>query len=198
MKGRLIILEGLDGSGLFTQATLLAQHLKRSGIKVFLTKEPTNSVIGKLIKASLSGKFTVSAKTLQLLFSADRSHHLNMEIEPALNRGETVICDRYIFSTIAYGFVSKVNYKWLRTINLNFRLPDIGIFLDVTPETALNRVFGKESHLQLFDDKNRLNNVRQMYLQLAREFHLKKIDGNDDIEHVSEKINLLVDKLIKK
>ena len=151
-----------------------------------------------MIKASLSGKFTVSAKTLQLLFSADRSHHLNMEIEPALNRGETVICDRYIFSTIAYGFVSKVNYKWLRTINLNFRLPDIGIFLDVTPETALNRVFGKESHLQLFDDKNRLNNVRQMYLQLAREFHLKKIDGNDDIEHVSEKINLLVDKLIKK
>jgi dTMP kinase len=198
MKGKFIVIEGIDGAGLFTQSALLAQHIKDGGRQVFLTKEPTNNIVGGLVKSVLNGDFSASPKTLQLLFSADRAYHLDKEIEPALERGEVVVCDRYLFSTLAYGFVSKVNYKWLRALNLNFRLPDIGIFLDVSPSTAMNRVSGEDMNIQLFDDKDKISKVRQTYLHIAREFHLKKIDGNGDMSSVSAKINALVDKLIKK
>ncbi len=197
-KGKFIVIEGIDGAGLFTQSAMLAQHLKDTGRKVFLTKEPTSSIIGGLAKSAIDGDFSISAKTLQILFSADRAHHLEKEIEPAIERGETVVCDRYIFSSLAYGFVSQVNYKWLRAINLNFRLPDIGILLDVAPSTALNRIYGEDMNLQLFDDKDKISRVRQTYLHISKEFHLKRVDGNADIASVSSKINGVIDRLIKK
>ncbi|MCL4400556.1 MAG: dTMP kinase [Candidatus Parvarchaeota archaeon] len=196
MKGKFIVLEGLDGAGLATQAALLAQHLKQIGYPVLLTKEPTNSIIGGLSKAALKGEFLTTSKTLQLLFCADRAHHLEKEIEPALSHGKIVVCDRYLFSTLAYGYASKVNYKWLRYVNLNFRLPDIGLFIDVKPSTSIIRISDEDSGIQLFDEKQQLEKVRQAYSQVAREFHLKKIDGGASIGDISTKINKMVDKLM--
>ncbi len=198
MKGKLIVLEGLDGAGLATQAALLAHSLKKKGFPVLLTKEPTNGLIGGLSKAALRGEFSTSSKSLQLLFCADRAHHLEKEIEPALARGKMVVCDRYLFSTLAYGYASKVNYKWLRYINLNFRLPDIGMFIDVKPGTSLLRMLDEESGLQLFEEKEKLGQVRQAYIQIAKEFHLKRIDGDQDIEAVSSKIDKIVEKFINR
>ncbi len=196
MKGRFIVLEGLDGAGLSTQAALLAHHLKERGFPVLLTKEPTNGIIGGLSKAALRGEFSTSSRALQLLFCADRAHHLEKEIEPALSRGKMVVCDRYLFSTLAYGYASKVNYKWLRYINLSFRLPDIGIFIDVKPSVSLVRISDQEESLELFEEKEKLNQVRQAYLHISKEFHLKKVDGDKDIGAVSLNINKLIDKAL--
>jgi dTMP kinase len=198
MKGKFIVLEGLDGAGLSTQAMMLAHHLKQKGFPVLLTKEPTNSIIGGLSKSALRGEFVASPRSLQLLFCADRAYHLDKEIEPALSRGKIVVCDRYLFSTLAYGYVSKINFKWLRYINLNFRLPDIGIFIDVKPSTSLARISDEEAGLQLFEEKEKLMKVRQAYMQIAKEFHLKKVDGDRDISAVSSKINEIVEKAIHK
>ncbi len=196
MKGKFIVLEGLDGAGLSTQAALLAHHLKDSGFPVLLTKEPTNGLIGGLSKAALRGEFSTSPKSLQLLFCADRAHHLEKDIEPALARGKMVVCDRYLFSTLAYGYASKVNYKWLRYINLSFRLPDIGIFIDVNSSTSIVRISDQEESLELFEEKEKLNQVRQAYLHISKEFHLKKVDGNRDIDTVSSNINKIIEKAI--
>lgn len=197
MKGKFIVLEGLDGAGLSTQAALLAHKLKEKGFSVLLTKEPTNSIIGGLSKAALRGELATSSKALQLLFCADRAHHLENEIEPALSRGKIVICDRYMFSTLAYGYASRVNYKWLRYINVNFRLPDIGVFIDIKPSTSIVRI-SEEEGIQLFEEKEKIEKVRQAYIQIAKEFHLKKVDGDASIEDINSKINRIVEKLMHK
>ncbi len=198
MKGKFIVIEGLDGAGISTQSALLAHYLKDMGLHPFLTKEPTNGMLGGLIKSALREEWTTSPKAMQLLFCADRAHHLDNEITPMISRGKIVICDRYIFSTMAYGFASNVNYKWLRQLNLSFRLPDLGIFIDVNPSTTMVRTSDEGAGLQLFDEKQKLMKVRQAYLHIAKEFHLKVVNGNNPIDEVSAQINKIVEKYLKK
>lgn len=194
MGGRFIVIEGIDNAGKGTQSTLLMEHLRASGLKVILTKEPTNGIIGGIAKASLNKELNISGKALQLLFCADRANHIETEIEPAMSKGFNVVCDRYFFSTLAYGSVSGINYKWLRSVNISFRKPDLGIYLDIDPKTALKRIPKQEEGLQLFDTLQKLSKVRQAYLSISKEFHLKKVDANRSIEEVSQRINKIVDK----
>ncbi|MCL4391109.1 MAG: dTMP kinase [Candidatus Parvarchaeota archaeon] len=196
MTGKFIVIEGLDNAGKATQSALLSEHLRASGLKVILTKEPTNGILGGMSKAALNKELTISGKALQLLFCADRAHHLETEIEPAMNKGFIVVCDRYFFSTLAYGFASNINYKWLRSVNISFRKPDLGLYLDIDPKTAFLRLPKQESTLQLFDNLQKLSKVRQAYLSISKEFHLKKIDANGSIEEVSQRINKIVDKFL--
>lgn len=196
MNGKFIVLEGLDGAGLSTQVALLGEHLNSNGIHFLVTKEPTNSLIGGISKAALSQEWRTSPDALQLLFCADRAHHLSSEIEPYLAKGKVVVCDRYLFSTLAYGYASGVNYKWLRSINLKFRLQDLGILIDVKPKTAISRLGEEPSNLHLFERQETVSRVRQAFLSIAKEFHLKKVDGEKSIMQVSERINSLVDKFL--
>src|SRR3989338_2983887 len=103
MRGKFIVFEGLDGAGSSTQANRLADYLRLSGKKAIVTKEPTNNMIGGLIRGQLTSDWKTWPECLQLLFSADRAHHLEKEIIPLLKQGITVITDRYFFSTLAYG-----------------------------------------------------------------------------------------------
>ena len=100
MKGKFIVIEGIDNAGKGTQSALLAEHLRSKGFKVLLTKEPTNGILGGISKAALNKELTLSNKALQLLFCADRAHHLDTEIEPAMQDGFIVLCDRYFFSML--------------------------------------------------------------------------------------------------
>src|SRR3989338_4768889 len=106
MRGKFITFEGLDGSGITTQATLLRNYFLSKNKDALLTKEPTEGLIGGVIKAALRGEWKTNPLTLQMLFAADRAHHLNSEIEPALKRNKTVICDRYILSSLVFGSLS--------------------------------------------------------------------------------------------
>src|SRR3989344_8642736 len=103
MEGKFIVFEGLDGSGLSTQSFELRNFLMKQGHQVVLTKEQTDGLIGGLIKSCLKKEWKTSLLTLQLLFTADRAHHISNEIEPSLAEGKFVISDRYFFSTIAFG-----------------------------------------------------------------------------------------------
>ena len=194
MKGKFIVIEGIDNAGKGTQSVLLAEHLRSKGFKVLLTKEPTNGILGGISKAALNRELNLSNKALQLLFCADRAHHLETEIEPAMQNGFIVLCDRYFFSTLAYGFASNINYKWLRSVNISFRKPDLGIYLDLDPKTSLSRSEKQVDGLQLFDNLEKISKVRQAYLSIAKEFHLKKVDAKGTVEEVSQRINKIVDK----
>jgi len=101
--GLLIDLEGLDGSGVSTQVSLLKKALRAKGEAAYVTKEPTDNLIGGLIRGALTKVYQLPPEALQLLFVADRSHHLAREIVPILKNGGILITDRFLWSTIAFG-----------------------------------------------------------------------------------------------
>ena len=197
MKSLFIVFEGIDGAGLSTQASLLCQWLKNKG-KVLLTKEPTQGLIGGLIKAALKHEWKTDQKALQLLFSADRAHHLATEIIPALKNGFIVICDRYILSTLCYGNAEGIDLDWLRSLNSNFLKPNVTIILDVPPEVSLERMGKSRARVELFEEKEKLNKVRENYLKLRNEFpNTFVVDATKSIEEVHEEIKRIVENFLK-
>ncbi|MBN2306722.1 dTMP kinase [Candidatus Peregrinibacteria bacterium] len=184
-----VAFEGLDGSGSSTQSRMLAERLEKNGKPALLTKEPTkDSPIGKLIREILQHKLSVSPETLQLLFSADRAEHLRNEIEPALKGSQVVITDRYLFSTLAYGGMS-VDMKWLKTLNKNFRLPDITFLFKLAPEECIKRIAGRGSDYELFEKAEKLTKVWENYEKVAEEYpNIYVIDATKTIERISEEI----------
>ncbi len=195
-KGRFIVLEGLDGSGISTQTTQLEAYLRKKGYKTYLTKEPTTGLIGTLIREALKEDWSTSVKSLQLLFCADRAKHLEDEIEPALKKGKVVICDRYMFSTLAYGFGAGVDFKWLYSINRNFRFPDLTIFIDISPDVSMTRIENGKERRILFEKRESLSKVRKAYLNLAKRFRFKIVNGEQKPNDVSKEIAEMVDKFL--
>ncbi|MFH1894932.1 MAG: dTMP kinase [Patescibacteria group bacterium] len=188
-SGKFIVLEGLDGSGISTQAELLFEYLKKQGKKVYLTSEPTRSLIGGLIASQISNHWQSSPECLQLLFTADRAYHLEKEIVPLLKKGITVICVRYILSTLAYGNSEIDGGKWLAEINKKFILPDITFLLMVSPKICIKRIKKERFHEELFEKEEKLNKVYKNYLKFAKNFkNVYFINGGKTIKEVSEEV----------
>lgn len=198
MKGILIAFEGLDGSGQSTQSSLLANYLLSKGFKVVQTKEPTSGLIGGIIKAALRNEWNVGDQALQLLFAADRAHHLEKEIIPAIEKGKIVITDRYFFSSIAFGKASGLSKEWLKSINSKFPLPNVTIFIDTSVDECLRRIKKSRFERELFENKERLEQTRKNFLELSNEYeNFYVVDGNKSIEEVHEQIKKIVDNLLK-
>ena len=191
--GFFVVFEGLDGSGSSTQAQLLERYFKMKQRAVMSTKEPTNNLIGGLIRGQLTHEWKSSMECLQLLFAADRAHHLEKEIMPALRRNFVVISDRYKLSSIAYGSL-EADIEWLREINKQFREPDLTILLKVSPDTCVKRM-DKRHIIELFEKRDKLTKVWEVYKTFAGD-NVVIIDGErpiDDvfaevIENVNEKL----------
>ena len=183
--GRFIVFEGLDGSGTTTQANFLFKYLKKQGKRVFLTAEPTHSLIGGLIESQISGDWQGSPECLQLLFTADRAHHLEKEIIPLLKKGINVICTRYILSTLAYGSSEIKDEKWLIEINKKFIWPDITFLLRASPKLCLQRIKKERFHQELFEKEEKLKKVSKNYLKFAKKLkNIYIIDGEKSIKEV--------------
>ena len=196
MKGKFVVFEGLDGSGLSTQAMMLKEYLLKKGRKTILTKEQTDNFLGGMIKSSLKGHIKTSPLTLQLMFIADRSHHLDSEVEPALKEGKIVISDRYLFSTLAFGSLD-VDPEFLKFANSKFRKPDLTFIIDCKPETCVGRISRERFHIEMFEEKRKLEKVRENYMSLKDYFpNVYIIDGNRNKQEVFEDIKKIVDKLI--
>ena len=140
MTGRFIVIEGPDGSGTTLHSKLLAERLMERGIDVLVTSEPTDGPIGTEIRSMLCGNEMPQADAVQLLFCADRAEHVAKVILPALEKGTTVISDRYSLSTIVYGAAQGLDEKWLHELNDKFPLPDIRVIALPPLETCLERM----------------------------------------------------------
>lgn len=199
MEGKFIVFEGLDGSGLSTHAEILKEFLKRDGRPAILTKEQTITMIGGLIKSILRKEIITSPLALQLLFVADRAHHLSSEIEPALQEGKIVISDRYIFSTVAFGAFD-IDMEFLKLINSKFRIPDLTFIIDAPPEVCIKRISEQRlSHLELFEEKEKLEKIRNNYMKLKDYFpNVYVINSNRPVEEVAKEIREIALKFIKK
>jgi len=198
--GKFIVFDSLDGAGNSTQVKLLADYLNKVGEKTHITKEPTSSLIGGLIKSQLKGDWKSSKVCLQLLFCADRAYHLEKEVIPLLKKGINVISDRYFFSTVAYGNVEIKDFEWLITLNEKFLLPDLAIFLKVSPTVCIERIKKDRFEVTLFEKENVLTKVWQNYEMLAKKFkNVYIINGERSVDKISEEIkNLVIKKIWKK
>ena len=207
-----IVFEGIDGSGTTTQVQILTDFLRGKNVPILQTAEPTNGVIGKFIRKALSGESKISPRALQILFFADREEHLQTKILPALQKGQVVISDRYLLSTLAYASLIKMNLSpdkgELRGIALNqqnsslfediakhFLKPDITIFIDIPEKTALERIEKRGEQKEIFEKKELLEKISDSYrknMQKIPEERKLIIDGIKPIHEISEKIQSIV------
>lgn len=168
--GAFIVFEGLDGSGQSTQVALLRAYLEGKGKTACATKEPTHaSPAGREIADILSHKKTASPRDLQELFARDRRAHLEQVIAPALAKGDTVISDRYILSSFAFGSLD-CDLDWLKAINAGFIWPDITFILRVHAEVSLERIRARGKDKEFFEEKEKLEKVAINYDNLSRAF----------------------------
>jgi dTMP kinase len=201
--GKFIVLEGIDGSGKTTQIQILEEALKKKNIPMFLTKNPTDHPIGKMIREVLSGAQKIPATARQYLFCADRVVQ-EEEIIAHLKEGGTVISDRYFWSSVAYGMADKdvkderllTAYSILSFYN-EFILPDLTIFLDVDVDTAVSRFSTKEK-LEIYENKKFITKVKDNYDFLLKKFpeEFTVLDSRKDLETVSREIIKKVEEIL--
>jgi dTMP kinase len=183
-RGVFICIEGVDASGKTTQAHLLVENLKRRGFDVDYTKEPSEGRVGEFIMHYvLNRKERLPVAVEALLFAADRVDHIENLISPALERGKIIVCDRYIYSTLAYQGAVGLSLDWIEQINKFALVPDIALFLDAHPEIVFERLKRKKSVMETL--QNQLK-VREMYINIVNSGRLTLVNGDNSIGQVSE------------
>lgn len=145
-----ITFEGIEGSGKTTQQRLVAEALRAKGRTVVVTKEPGGTPLADRIRAILLDSANVIDPIAEVfLFAASRRQHTTEVIEPALARGEVVLCDRYADSTLAYqGFGRLIDLDRLRTLNhwaTDALVPHVTLLFDLPEETGLGRAVSRNS-----------------------------------------------------
>lgn len=193
-KGVFICVEGLDGSGKTTQAQILAERLNKSHRAVY-TAEPSHGKTGTFIReCCLYEKQRLPTAVEALLFAADRIEHIENEIKPALAEGKLVICDRYVYSSMAYQGSAGLDLDWIRKINSYALKPDFAIFIDVPPERVLERLRRRKSVMETLEIQRR---VREIYLDLVKSGELLLVDGDKTREEVANTLFSKVQNLLK-
>ncbi|MEU2204504.1 dTMP kinase [Microbacterium oleivorans] len=173
-SGLWITLEGGDGSGKTTQAALLEQWLREQGRRVVRTREPGGTDVGVLIRdIVLHHRGDIAPRAEALLYAADRAHHVATVVRPAIERGDVVLQDRYLDSSVAYQGAGRVlDGGEIRDLSLwatEGALPDITVLLDVDPATARGRLDAADKPFDRLEaEKSAFHErVRAAFLALA-------------------------------
>ncbi len=210
IEGHFIVIEGIDGAGTTTQVQMLSKVLRKRGLPVHATREPSDGPIGSMIRQVLSGRVVVpgvsgprapSWATMALLFAADRCDHLDAEVVPNLLDGVTVLSDRYDYSSVAYQSVdveAPDAVEWIRAINRKARRPDLTIVVDVRAETAAKRRAIRSGRPDLYEQADIQARLAEFYLSLDRHFpgeRIVHVDGERDLDTVCQDIVAHVDAL---
>ncbi len=192
---RFIVLEGLDGAGTTTQLRLVGDELARRSVPHFITSEPTDGWIGRRIRSILRGEERVHPLTMAMLYAADRSEHLHDPqngILSHLERGELVVCDRYLFSSLAYQGVL-VDFEYVADLNGRFPLPGHLIFLDTPLELSQHRIAGR-GQAEIYDQADLQRRVRREGYEWALErfgrsaVRVHRIDGSGSPQQIFRSI----------
>ncbi len=196
-QGRFIVFEGIDGSGKTTQIEYLKRHIEEHAIRCVQTREPSDGPIGVLLRQFLTGRIKGDESTIAALFAADRLDHLNNPVNgicKKLNDGISVISDRYLLSNYAYQSV-RVPLDWVMKTNslaAEILKPDCHIFIDVDPDVSIKRMEQGRFQVDLFESKERLQEVRNRYLDLIHQMehteNIIVIDGNRSVQEIADEI----------
>src|SRR5688500_5874592 len=192
-----ITFEGIEGSGKTTQQRLVAEHLRAQNKTVVVTKEPGGTPLADRIRAILLDSANAIDPVAEvLLFAASRRQHTTEVIEPALARGETVLCDRYADSTLAYqGFGRLIDLDRLRTLNewaTDALVPNLTLLFDLPEEVGLQRANSRnavaaqdEGRFEM-EDLRFFRRVREGYLAMAvaEPKRFVVVDANASVDEV--------------
>lgn len=199
LKGRLIVIEGPDGSGRSSQVELIKNRLESDGHAVTTTGLKRSELIGAGVLAAKQ-KLPVGQKTLALFYAADFADRLEHHIIPSLEAGSIVIADRYIYTLIARSVVRGIDRRWTNGLFGFAIVPDQIFYLDVSTERLFHRIFQKYSALDYYEagaDMGLADDLfdsfiiyqRRMALEFKRmeeSFGLVPIDANRTITEVNE------------
>ncbi|WP_456367110.1 dTMP kinase [Thermococcus sp.] len=202
-----IVLEGIDGAGKSTQAKLLAAWFENQGYDVVLTKEPTDTAFGRLIRRlvltggreGIIDGAKISHEAEALLFAADRAEHVDKLIRPSIEAGKVVISDRYFYSSLAYQWARGLDLEWLIDLNRFAIRPDLVLLLDLPAKESIKRLRSRKIKSEFDKIFELQRKVRENYLKLVRIFpEMKIVNAMEDIQTVHEQIVALVETLLEK
>jgi dTMP kinase len=182
---KLIVFEGIDGSGKTSLSRLFLQYLTKKGIPAVWLCEPTDSALGDKIRRIAQGNEQISPQQELDYFIQDRRWDVENNILPALRAEKTVVLDRYFYSNACYQGAHGLDINAIIDLNLAFApQPDLTFIIDVDVDRALTRICGSRPGLaKLFEKKDFLVKVSANYQQLAGA-RLAHINGNQDLDTV--------------
>lgn len=207
--GRLIAVEGLDGSGKSTQIYLLKRWLQLQGLKVFFT-EWNSSEIVKAATSKGKKMELLTPTTFCLIHATDFADRYERQLVPLLKAGYLVLCDRYVFTAFARDVVRGCPLEWVRGIYNYACLPDIVFFFKAELEVSLGRILQGRPQLKYFEagmDLGLSSDIQEsfrifqgrmleQYLAMSTEFNFTIIDANSSIEPQQDIVRTLVAKNI--
>ena len=200
MKGKFIVLEGIDGCGKTTQINELYKWLPKSGLirknrTLIKTREPGGSILGREIRDMILNNNELNSPsflTELLLYSADRAEHISKVISPALKNGNWIISDRFSGSTLAYqGYGREINIdiiKQLENIVCHNIRPDLTFFLDLSPEESILRRKNKVADRIESEGLEFLKKVNHGFKLIALENDWEIIKASQDLHSISLQI----------
>ncbi len=199
MRGRFISFEGIDGAGKSTQHAWLVDHLRRQGKTVVATREPGGTPLGEKLRALLLAE-PMHLETEALLMFAARREHVAQVIEPALARGEWVICDRFVDASFAYqGGGRGLDWEKLQLLSnwvLGELQPDLTLIFDAPVEIAQKRLHAATTKPDRFEQEQAafFERVRAAYLRIASENprRVRLIDATQTPENINKELENIV------
>ena len=193
MKGKLIVIEGIDGSGKSTCAKNLAEKLNSINIKTIYTFEPTHSHYGAKLRDGMLSEDLDTEEEL-LLFVKDRKEHIEYMIKPALEEGYFIILDRYFYSSIAYQGAKGIDINRIINMHKDFIIkPDIVFIFHLPIDIALNRIISKRGIADRFENETYLKKVDKIFHSFNEPF-IYHIDTDKDIKIINDELFNILEK----
>jgi dTMP kinase len=155
LGGKFIVFDGPDGSGKTTQFNRFAEHCRAAGLSVCEVREPGGTFIGEQIRTVLldPDNHSMSMRCEMMLYMASRAQLLEETVEPALKRGELVLADRFISSTLAYqgtaGGLTREEILKVGDVAIGHHWPDVTVILDVDEQVASTRLDPRKDRMEL-------------------------------------------------
>ena len=209
IPGRLIAVEGLDGSGKSTQIHLLYQWLNGLGCKVFFSEWNSSSIVRSAPRKGKK-KQLLTPTTFSLIHATDFADRYERQILPMLEAGYIVLCDRYIYTSFTRDGVRGCDSHWLRKLYGFARHPHITLYFELPLETALGRILEGRPQLKYFEAGMDLNlsgdiyesfrifqgRVKEQYDAMAEEFGFTVIDASQHIHVQQESVREMIEEKI--
>jgi len=209
ITGKLIVVEGIDGSGKSTQIRLLEKWLRYRNIRVFLTEWNSSEAI-KDVTAKGKKKEKLTPTTFSLLHATDFADRYERNIFPLLRAGYIVLADRYIFTLMARDAVRRINQRWSHNLYGFAMKPSLIFYLDVEPRELLRRVFEKNMTLDYYESGEDLGlsddllesfllyqqKIKQQFIRMQKSYGIIPIDGNRSIESINIDLQKKIDQCL--
>jgi len=207
--GKLIAVEGLDGSGKSTQIYLAKRWLELQGLKVFFSEWNSSFLVKKATRRGKKNNLLTPA-TFSLIHATDFADRYERQISPLLSAGYIVLCDRYIFTAFARDCVRGCHPKWVRNTYSFAQIPDITFFFKVRPEVAIERILEGRPRLQHYEAGMDMNlsvdpyesfrifqgRINDHYVKMEKEFGFVVMDASQPIEKQQEKMRSIIGRRI--